>query len=809
MNQNERPENFQMLIQGGMLEALGINMYTSLGKCLVEFVANAYDSNSPDVRISIPFDRIAEARQKLRAAQKLKQKEKGGQAEQKGPAAVDTPVSADGAVTEKVLNVPTAEPISPPIALPDVSVFEETLGPDVSIIISDTGHGMSPADVASKFLPINRRRRASANGAETVLMSEGNKRHVMGRKGLGKLAGFGTAQRITISTKRAGETFRTIFKLDARELRVAENLTEIKIPASYEEGAPVDEHGTTITLLDLKPDAVKSSAEKINQTLAEAFFGIKPEEFAITLNGDPVQETGVEYEFIFPEDASKTGDLVTDYVAIPDLGSLKIRYAVKFRKRGQHLSAGRRGARIYCNGRLAAGPSLFKLPTGMHNFHAQDYMEGIFVADDIDRLGIDFVNTNRTQLREDNDVVDAVIQHISDIMKAAISRHAAFKEGKVEEEIRETETGKMMTRIINNLPTKTRGPASKLLKTIAGRYGAESVEFNQLAPLVVQSMNAGEVLIRLIELQSDPGTIQRITSELSELAEIEKSDSLKLYRGRRNGIIALRKLIEKGESLWREKGIEGELQNLFKSDPWLIKPEYSNYVTSDENLNKLASKIAKILNVDKYSPITNVDGSYDKERPDLVFLMSDSASPHVFTIVELKSPTLPLEFDHLTQLKKYMGKVEDFISTELKKPATVNGYLIGSMPDSNPKKQSEEQRLLLNEMKKREPSAEWEVIGLEELLARAQAIHSDAIKAFEAHLHESASDGSITVDSAMAGGVATSPSVPAASTAVGQGAALQSGAMAVNGSRPPKAAAPTQGKGQQKKGRRGRHGARR
>jgi hypothetical protein len=731
-----KPDSFQMLIQGGMLEALGINMYTSLGKCLVEFVANAYDSNSPEVQISIPFEAINEERQKIKAAQKAKKK---AEAEEKSRSAVAVSLQSDAIspdinkVSTENSNIPSP---SPDIALPDVSVFDETLGSGISIVIKDFGHGMSPQDVASKFLPVNRRRRAGPGGLETELKSEGGRRHVMGRKGLGKLAGFGTSQRIVISTKRKDETFRTIFELDARMLRVAENLTEIKIPARYEDGLPPEDHGTTITLYELKPDAVKSSAEKIKQTLAEAFFGIRPEEFKITLNEEPVEESGVEYEFVFPESVTSTGKLATDYVHIPDIGSLKIEYAVMFRKRGQHLSAGRRGARIYCNGRLAAGPSLFKLPSGMHNFHAQDYMEGIFVADDLDRLGIDFVNTNRTQLREDNDIVDTVLQHISDLMKAAIARHASFKEGKVEQEIEEDITGKLMTRIISNLPTKSRGPATKLLKTIAGRYGTESLEFKQMAPLVVQSMNAGEVLIRLIELQSDPGTIQRITSELKELAEIEKGDALKLYRGRRNGIIALRNLIQKGEDLWKKKGIEGELQNLFKTDPWLIKPEYSQYVTSDQNLNKLASKIASILQVDTFAPILNSDGSMDKERPDLVFLMSDSASPHVFTIVELKSPSLPLEYDHLTQLKKYIGKVETFIEIELKKPATVNGYLIGAMPDIDSKKRSEEQNLLLNEMKKREPSAEWEVIGLEELLTRAQAIHSDAILALEKHLEE-------------------------------------------------------------------------
>ena len=54
-----RPSEFTMPIQGGMLEALGINMYTTLGKCLVEFIANAYDGDSTKVEISIPGPTIS------------------------------------------------------------------------------------------------------------------------------------------------------------------------------------------------------------------------------------------------------------------------------------------------------------------------------------------------------------------------------------------------------------------------------------------------------------------------------------------------------------------------------------------------------------------------------------------------------------------------------------------------------------------------------------------------------------------------------------------------------------------------------
>lgn len=62
-----RPTTFPLRIQGGMLEALGINMYSTIGKCLVEFVANAYDSEARKVTITIPFEAIQTARDKVKA----------------------------------------------------------------------------------------------------------------------------------------------------------------------------------------------------------------------------------------------------------------------------------------------------------------------------------------------------------------------------------------------------------------------------------------------------------------------------------------------------------------------------------------------------------------------------------------------------------------------------------------------------------------------------------------------------------------------------------------------------------------------
>lgn len=743
MSNTTKPSEFKLAIQGGMLEALGINMYTTLGKCLVEFVANAYDSNAPVVEIDIPFGEIEAQRIALKEADKLAKAE--AKKALKNSAASST--EGDAWPSEAQDCGDGSPPSVGTLAPPDVSLYKKTLPGDIAIVIRDHGHGMSPVDVAQKFLPINRHRRADASGQEINLKSEGGKRAVMGRKGLGKLAGFGIAGQVIVRTKRAGDTFATVFTLDAAQLAGVSNLGEIAIPATYENDDDTGASGTVITLKGLKPDAVRSSEDKIVNTLAEAFYGIDPTDFLIQLNGKKVEASPVDFDFIFPEAAKTSGGLVDDFVNIPDVGTLPIRYAVRFRKPGHHLAAGKRGARIYCNKRLAAGPSLFKLGTGMHNFHAQDYLECVVVADTLDQLGVDFVNTNRTQLREDNDVVEAILSHVSDLMKAGLAAHAKHREGKVDAEIQADEEGKRMNRIIDQLPKRSRAPAGKLLRTIALRHGTNSVEFKELAPLVVNSVNAGEVLIRLIELQTDPQTVHQVAGELLELADIERSDALKLYRGRRSGIISLRKLIEKGEDLWRQKGIEAELHQLFKDEPWLIKPEYSKYLTSDEDLNKLASKLAKVLKVDKFAPILSEGGKKDQDRPDLVFLMSDTASPHVITIVEFKSPSIALDNTHLQQLKSYMRRVEEFVETELKQKVTVHGYLVGAMPD--PETKAADQRDLLYAISKEwDAKASWEVLGLEHLLQRAQAIHSDAIDAFEKEMKEGAFDEEVLVANA-------------------------------------------------------------
>lgn len=83
-----------------------------------------------------------------------------------------------------------------------------------TFVIEDDGIGMTLEECQSRFLNVGYNRRGKKADARTP-----GGRPPMGRKGIGKFAGFGVAQivEVTTTSKVTGETTR--FSLDIRDLR--------------------------------------------------------------------------------------------------------------------------------------------------------------------------------------------------------------------------------------------------------------------------------------------------------------------------------------------------------------------------------------------------------------------------------------------------------------------------------------------------------------------------------------------------------------------------------------------------------------
>lgn len=699
----ERIANFRLDIASGMLESLGLNMYTSIGKSLSEFVANAFDADATNVEIHIPFDQIIVERERLRASAR-----------------------ADVESGKRKRFTTLIDP------LPD----------HIQISISDNGHGMLPIEIKEKLLIISRNRRKSSD------KSESGTRYVMGRKGLGKLAGFGTAEKVTIRSKRKGTNFATEFTMDYRQIENNIQLSKNIFEAVYIESQPIDEQGTTVTLSSLRCDSLKSTEETVRNILAQN-FSIQGDDFKVFLNTVEVTEQPGEFEFIYPDKAERDKDgYGIDNVKVNDHFSFPIRYQVRFRARdsddpkkqdkdGRTLGRGSlptalRGARIYCNKRLAAGPTLLNLHTGMHNFHSQAYMECIVHADDVDRQTVDHIGTNRADLKGDSEIVEALRESVTEIMRVALYEHSKFRERDAERVVNEDPASIAMLSVISGLSPEVRTSSRRLLVALAASQGVNSKLYKEAAPLLLQSMNASQVLTRLIDLEHDPKSIPVLAHNLLELTRIENADVLKLYRGRKRAIEGLRKLVEKARESWkRGTRFENELHGLLKENPWLISPEFTRYLTSDKPLGDVAKALTDKLKIDDAAPEPKLDehgGISDKDtRPDLVFVMSDGGNPGMIVVVELKTPNHPLKHEHLVQLQQYMMHVKEWLSTKGMN-AQVRGYLIG---DTDPSPQSTGVKMLHDAINTAGPLTAWQVLPLPTLLERAKITHLDAIEAAE------------------------------------------------------------------------------
>ncbi len=117
----------------------------------------------------------------------------------------------DAAIAELVANCWDAGATTVDIQIPEPHDYDPVRG---EIIIADNGEGMSEQQVRRGYMVVGRNRRKDAP-------EEVGSRRIMGRKGIGKLAGFGIASCMEVTTYQDGQSIT--FKLDVETLKREDN----------------------------------------------------------------------------------------------------------------------------------------------------------------------------------------------------------------------------------------------------------------------------------------------------------------------------------------------------------------------------------------------------------------------------------------------------------------------------------------------------------------------------------------------------------------------------------------------------------
>ena len=151
------------------------------------------------------------------------------------------------------------------------------------IEIRDDGVGMTVSDMNEKYLRVGYRRREEEHGKTTA-----KGRHVMGRKGLGKLSLFSIAKVIYVQSAKDGQAHGLRMSVDGIHESV-----EKKEPYYRPDPLPADEitvtKGTKIVLHEIKRQRLGSGAAALRKRLARRFSVIgELYDFKITIDGQPI-----------------------------------------------------------------------------------------------------------------------------------------------------------------------------------------------------------------------------------------------------------------------------------------------------------------------------------------------------------------------------------------------------------------------------------------------------------------------------------------------------------------------------------------
>jgi hypothetical protein len=275
------------------------------------------------------------------------------------------------AIAELISNAWDADAKQVDVRLP----LDEAWSPDnqtQTIEVSDNGNGMTWEMVREAYLEVGRDRRE----AEKTDRSPGG-RLLQGRKGVGKLAGFGIADIVEVQTvyKDPDPTIRKRvliwFRLSLSDLKRAK-----KGPAPVDlvyagpitkapEGAR-KKPGTTITLRQLAEKQVQNAA-RFHRSMAQRFLFVGPQ-FRVRINGKDLRDEDIKLQWRWPKHKWATEQVV---------GCGPVQYWIGFTPEPRKQNEGElSGILIYTRSKISQEATFFDISGGVTGQHGLRYMVG-------------------------------------------------------------------------------------------------------------------------------------------------------------------------------------------------------------------------------------------------------------------------------------------------------------------------------------------------------------------------------------------------------------------------------------------------
>jgi len=534
----------------------------------------------------------------------------------------------DVAIAELVANCWDAGATTVRISVPEPAAYD----PGTSIItITDNGSGMTEDGIQDSYLVVGRNRREVGD----LGLPD---RPVMGRKGVGKLAGFGLASRMTMVTWRDGQSIE--LTLDVLKLKTEDNsASNVTIPATIGKTPEQTESpaGTRITLAGLKH---KSSMDigKLIEALARRFTRHIRGQMTITVNGQQVNDPGLVFEQCVPQDMD-----TYENAALPDGSQVKYHYGFT---KSVIQSTQMRGFTIYVRGKTAqAPPFFFDVEGTAPGQHDTKYLTGEIEADFLDDGNddeSDLISTDRQEIDWESERAHQLLEWGAGLTRRALRDRSSLR-------------GKMMVgwvlddpdlnKRIRRLDTESQKQIKKYLGVL-GEAEAERDRALELANALVRAyeyQQFSDVIRNVEDASSDPEQLHILLEKLVEWKVIESRAILEIIKGRLGILDKFHSMIVNNAPETASSVDTNNMHDLIAGYPWLLNPEWQ--VLSEE---KTISK--QLSEWDRANMATDSDKQL---RYDFLALGDDKR----LVVIEIKRSGHAVTLDELQRLETYMERL--------------------------------------------------------------------------------------------------------------------------------------------------------
>ena len=557
------------------------------------------------------------------------------------------------AIAELVANAWDADATSVEIKLP-ASLDD----PESAFVIRDDGIGMEFDECQDLYLAVGRNRR----GEEPQEQTAGG-RPVLGRKGIGKFAGFGIASLMTVETVSRATGERTVFRLDLDALTADDTPSTGRKEIDVDDYDPPDEgrtgrHGTSITLS--RPTIHRAPSEnQFRISMARRFLLHQEQaDFRVSVQGEPLPQSynvaGFEYQF--PKDLPEPIEGVAideDGWGIEDVGGNQIRWRFLFHKDTideEEL----KGVAVFAGGKLAQRPFFFNLTQGLTGQHGAEYLAGQVVADFIDQLPADLIATERQRVNWDRDETDPLLRWGQLRLRSALQVWAKLRGDEKRRRLEQRLVG--FADRLGRLPKHERKIVKRALTSLGAIPTLSAQQFDDLGQAVLAAWEQGRLTELIAEIaEAEELDESALLDVLVEARVLTALQTVEVVRTKLEAIQGLRRRIE-------ERELENAVRDFIAKNPWLVSPEWETF-KKETGLRKVTEQAANVakLSADIYSG-----------RVDLTM-----ASGRHLLVLEFVRPGQAVDWEHLSRFELYVRSIRSRV-----KPVTgahfqqITGYIV-------------------------------------------------------------------------------------------------------------------------------------